>query len=54
VEEAKGRLIGEETPITTIAFDVGFNSIPSFNRVFKHITGLSPSEYRSHIGRKNV
>ncbi|HEU5048345.1 MAG TPA: helix-turn-helix domain-containing protein [Rickettsiales bacterium] len=47
VEEAKQRLADETTPITTIAFEVGFNSIPSFNRVFKQITGVSPSEYRS-------
>jgi len=51
VDEAKERLEQEDTPITTIAFDVGFNSIPSFNRVFKHMTGLSPSEYRNHTGK---
>jgi AraC-like DNA-binding protein len=35
-----------ETPITKIAFDCGFNSIPSFNRVFKVELGLTPSEFR--------
>lgn len=53
VEEAKDRLVKEDAPITTIAFDVGFNSIPSLNRVFKHITGLSPTEYRTHVAKKN-
>jgi AraC-like DNA-binding protein len=48
VEEAKLRLAGEETtPITTIAFEVGFSSIPSFNRVFRQLSGVSPSEYRN-------
>lgn len=47
IEEAKGRLVMEDTAITTIAFEVGFSSIPSFNRVFKQVTGLSPTEYRS-------
>jgi AraC-like DNA-binding protein len=51
VDEARARLENESTPVTTIAFEVGFNSIPSFNRVFKQVTGLSPSEYR---GRAKV
>lgn len=32
--------------ITTIAFDAGFNSIPSFNRVFKARFDMAPSRYR--------
>lgn len=47
VEEAKQKLTFEkDLPITNIAFDVGFNSIASFNRVFKDMTGQSPTEYR--------
>ena len=29
-----------------IAFDSGFSSISSFNRTFKKIKGISPSEFR--------
>lgn len=47
VLEAKQRLASENSAITVIAFEVGFNSIASFNRVFKEITGVSPSEYRT-------
>ncbi len=47
VEEAKLRLRNEDTAITTIAFEVGFNSIASFNRVFRDMTGSSPSHYRA-------
>lgn len=47
VEEAQTRLAGETTPITTIAFEVGFSSIPSFNRVFRQLAEMSPSEYRT-------
>ncbi len=46
VDEAKERLKREDTQITVIAFDVGFNSIASFNRVFKEMAGSSPSAYR--------
>jgi AraC-like DNA-binding protein len=46
IEEAKKRLKSEPTQITTIAFEVGFNSIASFNRVFKERVGVSPTEFR--------
>lgn len=47
IDEAKERLAKEDTTITVIAFEVGFNSIASFNRVFKQKVGKSPTEYRS-------
>ncbi len=48
VAEAKERLSHEpKTQITVIAFEVGFNSIATFNRVFKEIVGISPSEWRT-------
>lgn len=50
VEEAKIRLVHETTPVTAIAFEVGFSSIASFNRVFKSLAGCSPTEYRSQGG----
>ncbi|MBY0354104.1 MAG: helix-turn-helix transcriptional regulator [Rickettsiales bacterium] len=46
LEEAKRRLAKENGPINVIAYGVGFNSIASFNRVFKQSVGLSPSQYR--------
>lgn len=48
IEEAKRRLRAEPgTQITVIGFEAGFNSIASFNRVFKEKTGLSPTEWRN-------
>lgn len=46
VEEAKQLLCETEEPVTRIAFTVGFNSLASFNRVFKTATATSPTAYR--------
>lgn len=48
VDEAK-RLLVEDTrnfKILAIAYEVGFNSKATFNRVFKKTTGYTPSEYK--------
>jgi AraC-like DNA-binding protein len=48
VEEAKKLLI-EDTrnfKILAIAYEVGFNSKATFNRVFKKVTELTPSEFK--------
>jgi AraC-like DNA-binding protein len=53
IDEAKSRLLNEPNmQITTIAFEIGFNSIASFNRVFKEKTNLSPTEFRAK--EKNI
>lgn len=41
-----------EVPIATIALDAGFGSIATFNRVFKDVVGVSPSEFR-HSAAEN-
>lgn len=49
VEEARKLLINSKAlhkSVVDIGFDVGFNSKSSFNRVFKNITHMTPSEYR--------
>jgi len=46
VEEAKYLLERSEMPITEIAFEVGFNSLPSFNRAFKEHAGTTPRDWR--------
>lgn len=38
---------GGDIPILTIAFDAGFASLASFNRVFKAAVGVTPSVYRT-------
>lgn len=49
VEEAVKRLDNQDLNITDIAFAVGFDSIATFIRAFKKITGKTPSEYREEI-----
>jgi len=36
-----------ENPIASIALDVGFSSLSSFNKAFKEIKGVTPSAYRN-------
>jgi AraC-like DNA-binding protein len=44
-EACKKLTDGQYDSIATVAYNCGFNSITNFNRVFKSITGKSPSEY---------
>mgnify|MGYP006266187007 CR=1 FL=1 len=46
VTEAKQLLRDTTQPVSQIAFDVGFNSLASFNRVFKQVTDVSPTAFR--------
>ena len=50
IEEAKSRLKTERrTPVLTIALDVGFRSISSFNAAFKSTTGVTPTTFRRDV-----
>ena len=40
-------LAADDTPITTIAFDVGYTSLSAFNAAFRDLTGRSPTQYRA-------
>lgn len=46
IEAAKVYLQNNTSSITEIAFIVGFNDVNYFSRVFKKMTGLTPSQYR--------
>lgn len=52
VEEVKARISNPELKnlsLLGIAYDCGFNTKSAFNRVFKKMTGLTPSEYKNKI-----
>lgn len=46
IEMAVKALQESDDKILSIALNVGFNSLATFNRVFKQITGKTPSQYR--------
>lgn len=46
VDDAKRMLKNPEIPIQVVASEVGFNSLASFNRAFREITSITPSQYR--------
>lgn len=57
VQDAKTKLINQQydhLKILSIAYDAGFNSKASFNRVFKEFTGKSPKTYRTQSGREEA
>lgn len=43
---AKNLLLESNLPITTVSYECGFENQRSFNRAFKTLTELTPSEYR--------
>lgn len=49
VEAAKKALQDKNKLVTSIAYDVGFNSKSTFNTAFKKIVGYSPSAYRNSL-----
>ena len=47
IDEASRRIVASPTlPILTIALDVGFKSLSSFNKFFRETHGCTPTEYR--------
>ncbi len=49
VGKAETLLLNTTESITDIAFETGFSSMQSFNRVFKQINHMSPSSYRKMV-----
>jgi AraC-like DNA-binding protein len=57
VEEAKQLLMlpGKENyKIASIAYDAGFNSLSTFNEIFRKRTGITPSQYRKELQQQSL
>jgi AraC-like DNA-binding protein len=52
LEDARTQLLNPNRRISEVAYDVGFQSLTQFNRVFKRVFGQSPSEFRDHLQGK--
>jgi len=53
IQHAQHRLHSTDIPITSIAFECGFNDLSTFYRQFKRYSGMSPGEYRATAGPMN-
>lgn len=52
IEKAKNLLLNPNLRVSEIAYEVGFQSLTHFNRVFKKISGESPSHFRTHLFKR--
>jgi len=52
IEKSKNLLLNPNLRVSEIAFEVGFQSLTHFNRVFKKILGQSPTEYRAQLSAR--
>ena len=49
LEEARTQLLNPNRRISEVAYDVGFQSLTQFNRMFKRVFGQSPTDFRAHL-----
>ena len=49
IENAKNLLLNPNLRVSEIAYEVGFQSLTHFNRVFKKVIGQSPTQYRDKL-----
>ena len=46
ISKAKELLCGEELSVQDVAEQVGYRDLKYFSRLFKKLTGVSPSDYK--------
>jgi AraC-like DNA-binding protein len=49
IEKSKNLLLNPNLHVSEIAYEIGFQSLTHFNRVFKSILDQSPTEYRAQL-----
>lgn len=53
IDEARELISRELLSLKEVCFEVGYNDPNYFSRVFKKVTGFSPTEYRNLVEKKN-
>ncbi|MFN0066962.1 MAG: helix-turn-helix domain-containing protein [Limisphaerales bacterium] len=49
VERAKNLLLNPNARVSEVAYEVGFQSLTHFNRIFRRLVGQSPTDYRRRL-----
>ncbi|MBI4026461.1 MAG: PocR ligand-binding domain-containing protein [Verrucomicrobia bacterium] len=49
IEKARNLLLNPNLRVSEIAYEIGFQSLTHFNRVFKRVLGQSPTAYRARL-----
>lgn len=49
VNEAKNRLMSDGQSVSEIAYELGFENLPYFSRLFKKETGISPNQFKKQL-----
>ena len=53
LEDARTQLLNPNKRVSEVAYDVGFQSLTQFNRMFKRVFGQSPTEFRERLNGKS-
>jgi AraC-like DNA-binding protein/ligand-binding sensor protein len=53
LEDARTQLLNPNRRISEVAYDIGFQSLTQFNRMFKRVFGQSPTEFRAKLSSNN-
>ncbi len=48
IQHAKEMLKSTNLKIRFVAYECGFNTLTNFNRLFKRLTGMTPTEYKNN------
>jgi AraC-like DNA-binding protein len=51
IEKVKNLLLNPHKRISEVAYETGFQSLSQFNRVFRRVTGQSPTVWRAKLPR---
>lgn len=49
IEKAKEIMSSEQLSLKEVCFEVGYKDPNYFSRVFKRVTGMTPTEYRNQL-----